>query len=442
MHIIRYQAHNIMRVSDIDLQMAGKHLFLIGGKNGQGKTSTLTALLMALCGKRQMDWPESPLSDGESEGWVKVELSGEESMHDTLGFTAELKFRRKRTGQVIDELRLLDSTGEEAPEPKETLKRLFKLKAFDPLEFDRMKPKDQRMLLAEMVGLDLDKFVRDRKKKYDERTVANRDVTQQEARIGQMPKFRGVPTKHVDTGELLERLEAYQQRESSRQEKLNSIEADTRANEKSLKAIEGHQEEILRLQKAIEKEKDGIIERKKLIEESHKWCANNLPTEDITALKEAIQNAGETNKQVDANLALKEETKRLDVLKATSEQLTEAMKQMDLDQAEALQNAQWPVPGLGIDEEGVTLNGRAFTLASKSERVMASTRIGMALNPTLRLLVCEDGSDLDNDTLSTLQTILEANDFQMLIEIVCRTAADESICAVVIEDGKVKRSES
>ena len=69
--------------------------------------------------------------------------------------------------------------------------------------------------------------------------------------------------------------------------------------------------------------------------------------------------------------------------------------------------------------------------------IVASVKIGMAANPKLRLLVCQNGSDLDTDTLEVLDALLKENDFQMIVELVTRTEADEDLCAVVIKDGQV-----
>src|SRR5688572_14440513 len=154
MKVLRYEAHNVMRVADIKFDLAGHHLFLVGGKNGQGKTSALTALLMALCGRSGMKYPEISLREGQDKGWVKVELSGDDDMHDAKGFTVELFLRRKRSGQVIEEFRLLDSAGDEAPEPRRLLKQLYGMKAFDPLAFEKLDPAGKKELLQSLLGLD------------------------------------------------------------------------------------------------------------------------------------------------------------------------------------------------------------------------------------------------------------------------------------------------
>jgi hypothetical protein len=102
-----------------------------------------------------------------------------------------------------------------------------------------------------------------------------------------------------------------------------------------------------------------------------------------------------------------------------------------------MMKAKWPVTGLGIDDEGVLYDGKPYEILNKAKRVCVSASIGMALNPTLRLLVCEDGSDLDLDSLRELEAMLKQNNYQMILELVSRTEADEKLCSVVIRDGEM-----
>ena len=62
MRVIGYEVHNIQKISEANFDLEGHNLFVIGGKNRQGKTSALTALLMALSGRSGMDdYPEIAL---------------------------------------------------------------------------------------------------------------------------------------------------------------------------------------------------------------------------------------------------------------------------------------------------------------------------------------------------------------------------------------------
>jgi hypothetical protein len=112
------------------------------------------------------------------------------------------------------------------------------------------------------------------------------------------------------------------------------------------------------------------------------------------------------------------------------------MKQIEERQAEAIRAAKFPVDGMSFDDEGVLLNGLPFEQASKRERIMASFRVGMALNPKLRLLVCQDGGDLDEDAIAALDQLLKEHKFQAIVELVTR-GSDDELCQVVIRDGEV-----
>jgi energy-coupling factor transporter ATP-binding protein EcfA2 len=207
MKVLTYEARNVMRVSDVKFDLAGRHLYLIGGKNGQGKTSAITALLMALCGKSGFDYPEVALKDGEQKGWVKVKLSGDEELHEPEGLTIELFLRRKRDGQVIEEFHVLDSAGQEAPEPRTLLKRLCEMRGFDPLAFERMDKKAKRDLLAKLLGLDFTAEKAAHKKAYDERTRVGNDGKKLKAQYDAMPEHKDVPAAEISVTDLMAELE-------------------------------------------------------------------------------------------------------------------------------------------------------------------------------------------------------------------------------------------
>tara|TARA_R110000803_G_scaffold168308_1_gene231438 strand:- start:1144 stop:1923 length:780 start_codon:yes stop_codon:yes gene_type:complete len=120
----------------------------------------------------------------------------------------------------------------------------------------------------------------------------------------------------------------------------------------------------------------------------------------------------------------------------SADALSKEIEDIDSAKADAMENAKWPLEGLSMDSEGVLYNGLPFDQASTAERTLISVRMGMATNPTLRLMISEHGNDLDEESLATLQTILEEGDFQLLLEFVTRGQEDEERCAVVFTDGK------
>ena len=117
--------------------------------------------------------------------------------------------------------------------------------------------------------------------------------------------------------------------------------------------------------------------------------------------------------------------------------MTDRIAEIDREKAKEIANADWPLPGMEFTEDGILLNDLPFEQASTSQRIMASVAVGMKLNPTLRLMVCDSGSELDSETLDELARTLKENDFQMLVELVTRSKEDRDRCAVIISDGAV-----
>lgn len=453
MKIISYEAHNVLGVKNIRFDMEGRHLFLVGGKNFQGKTSALTALVMTLCGKSGMgtkDYPAIALRDGEKKGKVTIELTGSADLHENTGLTAELTLRRKSSGVIVEEFRLLDSTGEEAPEPRKTLQRLFQLKAFDPLEFERMKPKEKASCVSQMLGLDLSKYDKEHKTVFEDRTICARDGKKLVAQLEGSVKHKDAPKEEVKVADLMAEVDKLQEENKSRAN-MEKLADDLKLRQTDLaedgeivlKEIAALQESLKKKQGELEAIKDQIGVSEKAEKDARKKV-EALPdrTPDIVAVKQNITAADETNRKVRENIAYDKLAKEVKDSRDQWKKLDDRLKDIADERAEEVSNADWPIPGMELQEDGLVWNGLPFEQASTSQRIMASVAVGMRLNPELKLLVCEHGSDLDLDTLSALDAVLKEHDFQMICEVVTKSKEDEDRCAVVIADGEVVGAES
>ena len=439
MQVLKYEAHNVLGVKDIKFDLAGRHLFLVGGANGQGKSSALTALVMALAGKSGMpDYPDIALRNGEKKGKVTIELTGDEELMESKSITVELSLRKKTTGSVVEEFRVLDSTGEEAPEPRKLLQRLFTLRAFDPLAFERMKPKEKATLVSQMLGLDLSKFDKEYNRVFEDRTVLGRDGKKLAAQFEAAPKHADAPTEEVKVVDLMAEMEKLQGENKARADcERNVAKAKDRQVALTAKA-DALVEQIAALQKQLDETRIEIDDAE-ASELSARTKLSALPSryEEITAVKDKIAKADETNRKVRENAAREALEKELKKSRGEYQKLTDRLTEIQEERAEAVAKAEWPMPGMELTEDGLLMNGLPFEQASTSQRIMASVKVGMALNPKLRLLVCQHGSDLDNETLDALDEVVRTSDFQCLVEIVTRSKEDEERCAVIIADGEV-----
>lgn len=438
MQVLKYEAHNVMGVKDVKFDLAGRHLFLVGGANGQGKSSALTGLVMALAGKSGMsDYPDIALRKGQKKGKVTIELTGDDELMESKSITVELSLRQRPSGAIVEEFRVLDSAGEEAPEPRKLLQRLFTMRAFDPLAFERMKPKEKATLVQEMLGLDLSKYDSEYKEVFEERTALGREGKKLAAQLEAADK-RHKDVEEVKVVELMAELDKLQEETKSRSEVEKSADSLKARQVECTSKADKLVEQIEALKKQLE-EVNGDIATAEKGEKDARDRLSKLPdlTEDIAAVKEKIAKADETNRKVRANQDLDKLEAEVKQSRGDYQKLTDRLKDIQEERAEVVANAEWPIEGMELNEDGLLMNGLPFEQASTSQRIMASTAVGMALNPKLRLLVCQHGSDLDNETLDALDAVVKEKDFQCIIELVTRSKEDEERCAVIIADGEV-----
>lgn len=429
-----YEAHNIGGIKDIRFDLTGRHLFIVGGKNTQGKTSALNALRMTLCGKNGCEYPDVPLRTGEREGWVKAALDAD---LEEAGLVAELRFTRGRGGKVTEQFRLTDGTGKDVPSPRTLLQRLFNLRAFDPLEFEKLDRKAKRETLLRLIGIDLKVYQAEHKRLYDDRTAVGRDGKRLAGKLDAMPHHPDAPDQEVSIQKLIaekELREDVNRRNTNERQRLEALQMDLEKRQADMASAE---QKLKDLQASMADLRLKVIAAEALATAQYA-TVTVLEDQDVLDVQQQIIAADETNRKVRENAARALAAKEVDDSRDEWERLTAAMEVLAEHQEEELKNAQWPVPGLSFDEDGVLFNGLPIEQASKSQRILVSARIGMALNPRLRLLVSEGGGDMDVETLEALDKLMAEEDFQMVLELVSRGIEDDERCAVVIENGQVK----
>ena len=428
----------------MELGVEDSGITLVGGKNGQGKTSVLNALRMALCGRRDFAWPEQIIAETEDSAKVEVTLSGDPSLMEERSVKVVLDVNRKRNGEV-ENITLLDSVGDEAPSPRTLLRSLYHHRAFDPLHFERQKPKEQREMLAKLVGVDLDASRELYETVYSERKAVNRELQACKIECENLTWAKDAPDKPIDTASLIEELRHLQAHRRAAREAQLDVHKRAEETLEGKESVALEEAEIAKCKKrlaaakAAKKEKEQVVVELVQEEERAKEALANIgPTESDDELMQKISECGELNALLAENQKNDALVEKKKAVQREANELTERLDEITKSVEEEIRNAPFPVPDMGIEKDGVTLRGRPFSTCSRSERIVASAAVGMALNPSLRLLVCEDGSDLDNDALDALDQVLKANDFQAIVEVVTRSTQDESRCKVVMQAGGAK----
>lgn len=407
-HILSLSAENILRLTAVHIEPNGNTITL-GGQNGEGKSSVLNAIVMALKGPGKIS---EPIHQGESSGRIELDLG-------------EFKVTRVFTASG-DRLTVKSADGAaKYSSPQTMLDGLIGAIAFDPLEFTRKKASEQLNILKELVGINTGMLDAARGAAFDERTAVNRKVKELEAQVAKMPHHPDAPAAELDPNQETQRIREAQQKNHENAKARQAIEAqknvrqDVLARVVRLRAELAAAEELLSLH---EKELEGADA--KLAE---------LVDCDLQTIMARSAEIGATNQKVRENVMRADALEALTKHQAHAQELTTKIDNLDAKKRDKIQSAKYPVDGLELGEAGVLFNGLPLEQASSAEAIRVSMAIGLALNPRLRVLIIRDGSLLDENSLAMIARMAEEANAQVWIE---RVGKGDEV-QVVIEDGTV-----
>lgn len=425
MKIVNLKSENVKRLNAVEITPDGE-IVIIGGRNGQGKTSVLDSIAMAIGGGEQIC--DVPLKEGTDVGKT------------TIAFDDDLVVIRQYNKSGTTSLTVQNKAGAKFPSPQAILDKLVGKLSFDPLEFTRLKPVEQRRVLSDLVKLDFTKVDQFYKETFDTRTNKSRDVKRLEGALSALTFVPGLPAEESSAQELNEQLQQANQHNQANAKIRLELDAGKAAGETARKRYDEQIIEVGRLldllaaaKEELEKRDTALVTARNAYKSKQESIAQlqDTPTDTITT---AICGIDESNRKIRTNIAYQKTNEELRVARGEVESLTSQLEACVADKAKQLQEAPFPIAGLGFTENGVTFNDKPFSQASSAEQLRVSVAIGMAINPKLKVLLCRDGSLLDNDSLKLLSEIVTKNGFQCWVERVGNQ--DES--AIIIEDGYVQ----
>jgi AAA domain len=426
MRVIRLEAENVKKIRAIDITPHGD-MVMISGANGQGKSSTLDALWMAIAGKRAA--PERPVRKGAEKAKIQVTLGSKG--------TVDLIVQRTFTANGTMTLDVLDEAGKKFSKPQEVLDSIFGTLTFDPLRFIRMDLKTQISELRNMVplGVDVDALNAANKADYDARTEIKKDARRYQSEADAIVVQAGVPAEAVDTKELRAKLNAAgetNERASRMQRDLDQCaQAAANANARAVAA----RKEIAKLEKEIAAARKTLAECVKQ-EEEYSVKADGITVPDMVSIGEltqALEQAELGNRELEKSQRRKALLTKAQDAERRANDLTRAMEEREEQKRDALAAAPIPIAGLTFDESMILYNGIPLAQVSTAEQIRVSVGLAMADNPELRILRIMEGSLLDQGNLDLIAEMAGERDYQVWIECVDKTGK----LGIVIEDGRV-----
>lgn len=401
MKIISLRGENVKRMKVFEVKPDGNTI-IVSGKNGQGKSSLLDSIVLALGGKSSVlaKLTTKPIRDGEKAAFVEVDL-GE--------YTVKRTWTERK-----DFLEILGKDGSKFSSPQKMLDELIGDLSFDPLEFTRLPAKKQRELLLEIadIGMDLDEFDKNYKEVFDKRTEIGRERDRLQGAADSLESgySSDTPTEEINVTELSKELS-------------DALSANNKIA-KDAEKIASLKQDIASLEEAVHRNKEEL----KILESAD--APNPI---DVQSLEVQIENADRINKAVRARKTFEDTENQLIEEQKKYEKGTDYLKEQDEKKADALKAAKMPVGGLSFDDDGVTFKDLPFGQLSQAEQIKVSMAIAMAQNPKLRIIRIDDGSLLDSGNLEAISKMADAQDFQIWVE---KIEVDANV-GVVIEDGEI-----
>lgn len=400
--IASFELENVKRIKAVALEPTESGLTVIGGRNGQGKTSVLDAIAWALGGNKFA--PSQPYRDGSTiPPHLKIELSN--------GIIVE------RSGKNSS-LKVIDPNGNKGGQA--LLDKFISQFALNLPKFMNANGKEKADTLLQIIGVGdkLYELENEEEKLYNQRRTIGQIADQKKKFAKEMPEYSDVPDELVSASELIRQ-----------QQDILARNGENEQKRRKLSLIEA---ELNNAQMAYSKAKERLEELLNDVENARK-SAENLVDESTAELEKNIADIDEINRKVRANL---DKEKAEEDAKAYSKQyveLTNKIEDIRKSKYELLNNAELPLAGLSVENKELTYNKYAWDNMSGSEQLKVATAIIRKLNPECGFVLLDKLEQMDTQTLKEFSLWLEGEGLQA---IATRVSTDNE-CSIIIEDGYV-----
>ena len=426
MKLISLETANFKRIKAVRINFTENGLTVIGGRNGQGKTSVLDAIAFALGGGKRK--PSNMRREGSvGDTFIRIETDS--------GLVIE------RKGKDAS-LTVTDSEGKRSGQA--LLDTLVSDLAIDLPKFHNARSSEKaRMLMgaitipegvAEKYGfpsgtpLDemLDRLEKDEKSKYETRTVVGRQEDQKRKAAADMPWHEDAPKEPVSVSDLIRQQQEVLARNGAKQSAKDQLDQNRRL-------LEDFIEQKNRLALQLESVDTSIKNIKSLIADAEN---KDFELESTAELEAQIADFEETNRKVNENVERLRREADADALAEQYASLTHEIEDIRARRLKLLEEADFPIEGLSVEDGELKYDGKSWDCMSGSQQLIVDCAIASRMNPECRFVLLDKMEQLDIDTLKEFGEWLEGHGLQCIATRVSTNADGE--CSIVIEDGTVE----
>lgn len=394
---------NVKRVKAVQFEPSADGLTIIGGRNGQGKTSVLDAIAWALGGNNYK--PSVPERDGALvPPNLHIELSN--------GLIVERKGKNST-------LKVTDPNGNKSGQ--QLLNEFVSTLALDLPKFINGSDKDKADSLLKILGIDdvLAQLDVKENQLYAQRTEVGRIADRKKKAADEMPMYPNVPKEPVSATELIKQQQEILARNGENERKRQDA---ARYEQILANAQIAFDEAKAALQKA---EQDCLTARK---------SAEDLHDESTAELEKNLAEIEALNIKIRANSTKEAAEIEANNLQQEYDGLTEQIESVREERSKLLDSAELPLPGLSVKDGKLIYNNMPWDGMSGSDQLKVATAIVRKLNPQCGFVLMDKLEQMDLETLQEFGAWLKQEGLQVIATRV--STGDE--CSIIIEDGMVK----
>ncbi|WP_337462431.1 AAA family ATPase [Dialister invisus] len=394
---------NVKRVKAVQFEPSIDGLTIIGGRNGQGKTSVLDAIAWALGGNNYK--PSVPERDGALvPPNLHIELSN--------GLIVERKGKNST-------LKVTDPNGNKSGQ--QLLNEFVSTLALDLPKFINGSDKDKADSLLKILGIGdvLAQLDTKENQLYAQRTEVGRIADRKKKAADEMPMYPNVPKEPVSATELIKQQQEILARNGENERKRQDA---ARYEQMLAEAQIAFDEAKAALQKA---EQDCLTARK---------SAEDLHDESTAKLEKNLAEIEALNIKIRANSTKEAAEVEANNLQQEYDGLTEQIESVREERNKLLDSAELPLPGLSVKDGKLIYNNMPWDGMSGSDQLKVATAIVRKLNPQCGFVLMDKLEQMDLETLQEFGAWLKQEGLQVIATRV--STGDE--CSIIIEDGMVK----
>lgn len=411
--INKLEIENVKRVKAVKFEPTANGITVIGGDNGQGKTSVLDSIAWALGGNKFR--PSQPVREGSV-------------IPPNLHIVMSNGLVVERKGKNSD-LKVIDPDGNKAGQ--QLLDSFVEELALNLPKFMQQSNKEKANTLLQIIGVgeQLVALEKEEQDAYNRRHAIGQIADQKEKFAKEQEYYPDAPKELVSASDLIKQQQEILARNGENQKKRENLASIQKLHEEAVNRVEMLKKELSNAENELAKVIGDLTTASK--------SAKNLIDESTEELEKSITEVDEINRKVRANLDKDKAEEDARGYREEYDELTTEITEIRKRKTALLDNADLPLEGLSVEDGDLIYNGFKWDNMSGSEQLKVATAIVRKLNPNCGFVLIDKLEQMDVTTLNAFGEWLESEGLQAIATRV--STGDE--CSIIIEDGYVKSQE-